>query len=448
MLKYSTVLALLMTGVHVESFAPHHTNVLTAHFETALDAKAKTKKKKQKATTTRTGGFGTVVEKKSSKKIVGDDDYAAFPALQQQVKDTLIPSTTEDQENAKDLPSDLYNRLEQIYGFKDFNFPTGWFDDESDQKEEREETESLSFDELLSGGKTNTQSSSVGNDFGDLLKPKDDISTLIASATGGPIEGVGVSSKKVAKVLPIENLPPFNKFRVLHVDPMVLAIDDFFTDEECDEYVNKCANPKKQTSSNDMPMKRPSGTVGKDSLAKAQRTSTTWYHHFKSVPELMAKASRLLGLRSIDRWEEPQTVRYQPEEKFTWHLDAMKPEDDMNEVGGQRVATLLVYLTELGPESGGSTLFRDLGRTEDKYLTVKPKKGSALLFFPAAGGIPDTPFDIRTLHAGEVLAADSPKEKWIAQMWLRENNTYTPSAPPGNSYAMANDAIEEYCAKI
>ena len=32
-------------------------------------------------------------------------------------------------------------------------------------------------------------------------------------------------------------LPPFEKFRVLHTDPMVLSIDDFFTNEECDKYV-------------------------------------------------------------------------------------------------------------------------------------------------------------------------------------------------------------------
>lgn len=31
-------------------------------------------------------------------------------------------------------------------------------------------------------------------------------------------------------------------------------------------------------------------------------------------------------------------------------------------------------------------------------------QGSALLFFPSCGGAPDCPFDVRTLHAGEVCA--------------------------------------------
>ena len=35
----------------------------------------------------------------------------------------------------------------------------------------------------------------------------------------------------------LQNFPPSSKIRVLHVDPMVLAVNDFFTDEECDRYV-------------------------------------------------------------------------------------------------------------------------------------------------------------------------------------------------------------------
>lgn len=162
----------------------------------------------------------------------------------------------------------------------------------------------------------------------------------------------------------------------------------------------------------------------------------------------------MLGLDTIDRWEEPQTVRYQQSEKFTWHLDALAPSDNLDDTGGQRVATLLVYLTDIGENNGGSTLFRDLGEKGEgdesegdveKYLKVQPKKGSALLFFPAAGGIENTPFDIRTLHAGEALSDEATEEKWIAQMWLRENTKYTPTAPPGNSHAAATDSINEFC---
>ena len=76
--------------------------------------------------------------------------------------------------------------------------------------------------------------------------------------------------------------------------------------------------------------------------------------------------------------------------------------------------------------------------------TRQPKKGSALLFFPAAGGIPNAPYDIRTLHCGEAVAEDAANEKWIAQLWLRERD-YKPTAPAGNEHGNAFDAIGEYC---
>ena len=437
---YKQIALLILFDVGVNSFVPKHTSWSAAASRTALEAKVK---KKKKTTTTRSGGFGTVVEKKASKK-KEEDHYAAFPALQDSVKSTLIASTAEDRENAQQPSNEIYDRLGHIYGFPDFNYPDGWFDEEKEGDNGKGDEEPLSFDELLTGKPAASKPSPLGTDFKDLLAPKNDFSDLISGATGGSVDG-GESIKVLSKVLPIENLAPFNKFRVLHLDPLVLAVDDFLTDDECNEYVDMCENPKKRTSNNDMPMVSRSKTVGKDSRSKAQRTSTTWFHHFKSVPALMAKASRLMGLHTIDRWEEPQTVRYQPKEKFSWHLDALAPSDTLNESGGQRVATLLVYLTDMGPNDGGSTLFRDLGGTEGEFLRVEPKKGSALLFFPAAGGVPETPFDVRTLHAGEAVAADCSQDKWIAQMWLRENDMYKPSAPPGNSHSLASESIEAYC---
>jgi len=440
-MHYTVLITILwVQNVLVSSFVPFCTSPVSLNFNSALHAKTK---KKTKVTTSRTGGFGTVVEKIDHKKKNKNDDYVSFPALEDSVKDTLVPSTPEDQENAKDLPNELYDRMGQIYGFRDFNFPSGWFD--NDRDETMKEDESISFVDLLSGESSTAKQSSASSDFGDLLKPKNDVfSDLIADASGENIK-VEKSNKPFIKLLPIEKLPPFHNFKVLHVDPMVLVIDDFFTDEECNDYIALCINPKKGISKNDLPMMTRSKNVGKDSHSKAQRTSTTWIHHFKSVPALMAKASRLLGLRSIDRWEELQIVRYQPGEQFTWHLDAFSPSETLEEKGGQRVATLIVYLNDLGANSGGSTLFRDLGVTEHEFLKVQPKKGSALLFFPAAGGISETPFDIRTLYAGETVDSDSSTGKWIAQMRLRQHDSYKPNAPPGNLHSKAIEAIEAYC---
>lgn len=384
---------------------------------------AKAGKTSKKAGDTGGSGFGKaklVNLANVEKNKIDTDDYIAYPPLEEQVRCTLLPSSHQASEVAQDLTVEHYDRISQIYGLKDFNFPKGWFDDEMDDAKQ-----SFSVNDLISDGETSDQAS-----VNDLLGSN---SKVIPSS--------------LEEYLDIEKLPPFNKFRVLHVDPMVLCVDDFFSDQECDEYIALCENPKKRTLNNDMPMMSGSKTVGKDSLAKAQRTSTTWFHHYKGAPALMAKASRLLGLRNIDRWEEPQTVRYQKTEKFTWHLDALAPSETLQQSGGQRVATLLVYLNNIADDDGGATIFRDLGKEGD-YLRVQPKKGSALVFFPAAGGISGAPFDVRTLHAGEAMSKDADASKWIAQLWLRENSLYSPTAPPGNTHKAAKEEINKYCGSF
>jgi prolyl 4-hydroxylase len=64
----------------------------------------------------------------------------------------------------------------------------------------------------------------------------------------------------------------------------------------------------------------------------------------------------------------------------------------------QRVATLLVYLNDMKESGGGATQFKDLP------VKVTPKRGTALLFFPAfADGEPDP----RTVHAGRIITSSS-----------------------------------------
>ena len=58
------------------------------------------------------------------------------------------------------------------------------------------------------------------------------------------------------------------------------------------------------------------------SSAAGQRTSTTWYLPYKDATELSDVASKLTGLPS-SRFEEPQVVRYEMGEQFTWHYDAI-----------------------------------------------------------------------------------------------------------------------------
>ena len=102
------------------------------------------------------------------------------------------------------------------------------------------------------------------------------------------------------------------------------------------------------------------------------------------MPKLLAAVSALLGA-PLEHFEEPQLVRYQAGQMFSWHYDALPPFHP----GGQRAATCLVYLNDVA--EGGRTTFRDLrlGGTDaegrPRRVEVAPKKGRALLFFPRSG---------------------------------------------------------------
>lgn len=276
-----------------------HVSVRTMAPSTSRDAKRK--KKKAPASKGRTGGFGRVSEAKNP-NTVDDGDYSVFPSLDQNVKETLVPWIGETAEDASgELPPEITDRLAQIYGFRHFNYA-------STEEEDNNET-SDSFGDLLASSNANTNKS----EFDDILKPStggdDSFADLLATATGGSSDSGSASAPTtaIAQNLPLSSLEPFSKFRVLHVDPLVIAIDDFMSEDICNKYVAMSEAPPSPKSEG--PMQIRSRTVGKDHAAKSQRTSTTWFHHYKGVPELMAKASRLLGLNDINCWEEPQTVR-------------------------------------------------------------------------------------------------------------------------------------------
>ena len=135
----------------------------------------------------------------------------------------------------------------------------------------------------------------------------------------------------------------FPGIRLLHADPVVFEVEDFFTPEECDAYV--AMSTEKQSGRRKggfKSMEVQSATTSSESQFQQQRTSTTWFHHYASAPELLAKASALLGVEDHRQWEEPQTVRYRPGERFNWHLDALPPSETGASKGGQRTATILV----------------------------------------------------------------------------------------------------------
>ena len=224
----------------------------------------------------------------------------------------------------------------------------------------------------------------------------------------------------------VETEPPTGcapmRLRLVHQDPPVLVLDDFLTPDECWQLQQVVVDDDTAA------VQVHSQTVSP--LATSKRTSTSWFCHYASVPVLLAKAQHRLGI-TLAHVEEPQIVRYQSGQEFSWHYDAL-PSAQLDN-GGQRLATLLVYLNTV--ERGGATVFRDLQTANgDSPLSIQPVQGSALLFFPSTPHHPDD----RTLHRAEV----AEDEKNILQVWVHER-PYTAALPPGNTQEAAYEAVEQ-----
>jgi prolyl 4-hydroxylase len=126
------------------------------------------------------------------------------------------------------------------------------------------------------------------------------------------------------------------------------------------------------------------------------------------VAAVEARIARLLQWPA-NHGENLQVLRYPPGAQYLPHYDYFDPAQpgtaELVKRGGQRVATLIMYLHE--PEGGGATVFPDIA------LSIAPKRGNAVFFSYAA---PDA-FTM-TLHGGEPVTEG---EKWIATKWLRQS---------------------------
>jgi prolyl 4-hydroxylase len=185
-------------------------------------------------------------------------------------------------------------------------------------------------------------------------------------------------------------------------DPNIVVIGNFLSDEECDGLIEG-AKPRLARS---LTVETKSG--GEE--LNADRTSNGMFYA-RSENELIARIERRLAQLTrwpLDNGEGLQILHYRPGAEYKPHYDYFDPNEPGTPTilkrGGQRVATIIMYLHE--PEAGGGTVFPDV------KLTVAPKKGHAV-FFSYNRAHPTT----KSLHGGEPVVRG---EKWVATKWLRE----------------------------
>jgi len=187
----------------------------------------------------------------------------------------------------------------------------------------------------------------------------------------------------------------------VHESPPVFIVQDFLNDEECAALI-QTAGPLLQRS-------KTHAAAGSE--ATKGRTSLTCHLEKKVYPcPILLKKIHHLTRKPYGHMELPQVARYASSQRYVEHYDGVDPHTEAGRsfchAGGQRVATVLVYLNDVS--DGGCTYFKRLD------LAIKPDKGTALVFFP---GFMNGELDTDALHAG-MPAIDT---KWVSQVWLRQS---------------------------
>jgi len=185
-------------------------------------------------------------------------------------------------------------------------------------------------------------------------------------------------------------------------NPRVVVFGNLLSDQECDELI-ALAKPRMARS-----LTVATKTGGEE--VNDDRTSNGMFFQ-RGENDLVKRLEQRLAL--LLNWPEEngeglQILHYRPGAEYKPHYDYFDPVEPGTPTilkrGGQRVATIVMYLAE--PEKGGGTTFPDIN------LVVAPKRGNAVFFSY------DRPHPVtRTLHGGAPVLAG---EKWIATKWLRE----------------------------
>lgn len=123
---------------------------------------------------------------------------------------------------------------------------------------------------------------------------------------------------------------------------------------------------------------------------------------FPAFENIQARLAWLMGCEP-QHAETLQVLRYGVGGEYQPHTDNF---DEPDAEGGQRLATLVIYLRDVA--QGGTTAFPALG------LQVAPSRGMGVYF---AYGDAHGRIDSRLLHAGMPLLSG---EKWVATQWIRD----------------------------
>lgn len=194
--------------------------------------------------------------------------------------------------------------------------------------------------------------------------------------------------------------------------PRVVLFGNLLSNEECDLLIEQSRSKLQRSSV-------VNATTGAYDVHPHRTSAGT--HFSRGENELISRIERRIA-ELVDcpseHGEPIQILHYQSGGEYKPHFDYFDPalpgSQDVLKQGGQRIATLIMYLNDV--TAGGSTVFPEIG------LDVLPRKGHAVYF---AYCDDDNRLDARTLHGGSPVSVG---EKWIATKWFRQRAYAGPGA--------------------
>ncbi|KAH7532580.1 hypothetical protein FEM48_Zijuj04G0035800 [Ziziphus jujuba var. spinosa] len=209
----------------------------------------------------------------------------------------------------------------------------------------------------------------------------------------------------------------FNPTRVTQLSwrPRAFLYKGFLSEEECDHLIilAKDKLEKSMVADNDS---------GKSIMSEVRTSSGMFLQ--KAQDEIVANIEERIAAWTFlpkENGESMQILHYEHGQKYEPHFDYFHDKANQ-ELGGHRVATVLMYLSNV--EKGGETIFPNaeakMSQPKDdnssecakQGYAVKPEKGDALLFFSLH---PDATTDTNSLH-GSCPVIEG--EKWSATKWI------------------------------
>jgi len=186
--------------------------------------------------------------------------------------------------------------------------------------------------------------------------------------------------------------------------PRIVLLEGLLSAEECDALIEGAVPTLDRSTVID-------STSGL-SVIDPVRTSESADINLIDSPIMGRLNRRIEALTGIpvENGEKLQILRYAKGGEYKPHHDFFDPDipGDAAQLahGGQRIATVIVYLNNV--IAGGETSFPQVG------LEITPRKGLAVYF---GYGTTTTDVDYRSLHAGRPVLAG---QKWITTKWLRD----------------------------